>query len=293
MIGKLASKTYQINEAIDNFIGYMREAKAAGAALVTAGEVYLPGYPNDINYTSDWATKGWPAYKRNSITVGDSNWLRLLDAARLIGIAIQFGFSEKSGNLYYMSQALIGPDGSVWNQRRKLRPSGSERNFWSDDVMKNNLRVVTTPLGRISMLMCWDHLRPQSTFDVMAQLPNVHICAWPITAETTASTPGWDRQEVAQTAASYFSQLTGAVTLLVSYGYCAVYRSSLKVAEMLPSDPANMLYYTITPRDWSGSAGSTDSEFSYGVLQLLSDNYPGQKVADPARNVLTLNPQTT
>ena len=292
MIGKLASTTYQITEAVDNFIAYAREAKANGAALVASGELYLPGYPNNINYTSDWATKGWPDYKLNSITVGDSNWLRILEAARTIGIAMQFGFSEKSGNLYYMSQALVGPDGSIWNQRRKVRPSGAERAFWSDDVMTNNLRVVTTPLGRISMLMCWDHLRPQSTFNVMAQLPNVHICAWPITSLTTPTTPFWDRQEIAQTAAAYFSQLTGAVTLLVSYGYCAVYVAAVKVAEMLPGDPASMLYYTITPGQWNGESGSTSSEFSYGVLQLLGDNYPGQRVADPVHGVLTINSQT-
>lgn len=292
MVGKLASKTYQINEAVDNFIAYMREAKANGASLVTSGEMYLPGYPNDINYTPDWATKGWPNYKLNSMTVGDANWLRILDAARSIGIAANFGFSEKSGNLYYMSQVLVGPDGTIWNQRRKVRPSGAERNFWSDDTMANNLRVVTTPLGRISMLLCWDHLRPQSTFNVMAQLPNVHICAWPITSETTPTTPFWDRQEVAHTAASYFSQLTGAVTLLVSYGYCAVYEMSVKVAELLPNDPAPMLYYTVTPANWSGSTGSTTGEFSYGVLKLLDDSYPGQKVADTEHGVLHLNPQS-
>jgi len=51
-----------------------------------------------------------------------------------------------------------------------------------------------------------------------------------------------------------------------------------------------MLFFTITPANWSGATGSTTSEFSYGVLQLLTDNYPGQKVADTEHATLTLNP---
>ena len=292
MIGRIGSARFNLDEAINTLIAFMGEAKANGASLVTAGELYLPGYDPDLNYTTDWATRMWPTYKLNSITVGDSNWLRILAAAQSIGIAVNFGFSERADQYYYMSQALIGDDGTVWYKRRKIRPSGSERRYWSDDVMNGNLSVTTTKLGRISMLMCWDHLRPQSTFNVMAQSPNVHICAWPYTRETASSTPGWDRQEVAHTAAAYFSQLSGAFTLLTTVGYCAVFRSSVMVAQLTPSDAASMLYYTITPGRWTGSTGSTTSEFSWGVLQALNDNYPGQRVADSDHGVLNLVPQT-
>ncbi|WP_084150644.1 nitrilase-related carbon-nitrogen hydrolase [Azohydromonas australica] len=292
LVHKLASSTFDISEAVTSLISFMAEAKATGASLVVAGELYLPGYDVNINYTTDWATKMWPTIKANSLSIGDGNWIRLLDAARSLGVAVSFGFSEKADKYYYMSQALIGNDGTVWNKRRKVRPSGAERNYWSDAPMAGNLNVVTTPLGRISMLMCWDHLRPQSTFNVMAQLPNIHVCAWPYTRDTTVATPGWDRQEVAHSAAAYFSQLSGAVTLLATVGYCAVYKSSIKLAELAPADPANMLYYTITPGKWTGATSSTTSEFSYGVLQLLADNYPGQKVADSEHGTLNLNAES-
>lgn len=285
-----ASPELNITAGITKLIALMQEAKSAGARLITCGELWLPGYPVQLNFQADWRDTNWASYVENSITVGDANWLRIVTAARDIGIFVCFGFSEIDGNYAYISQALIGEDGAVLAKRRKVRPSGSERNFWSDAPMEGNFPVVTTALGRISMLACWDHLRPQSTFNVMAQLPNIHVCAWPYVGETTASTQWWEREEVAHTAAAYFSQLTGAVTVLPAVGHIGVYERSQKKAVLLAGSGQSMLLYTVNPTGWSGASGNTNSEFSYGVLQMLSENYPGQKVADPERSVLRLNP---
>lgn len=290
IVAKAASAAFNLQQGVDKLIGLMQEARARGARLMVCGELWLPGYPSLLNFQSDWKEKEWTNYVANSMTVGDASWQRILAAARATGIAVCFGFSELAGRHAYMAQVLIGDDGRVWNFRRKVRPSGAEREYWSDDVMAGNLNVVTTELGRISMLECWDHLRPQSTFNVMAQLPNVHICAWPTVAETTPSTPFWDRKEIAQTAAAYFSQLSGAVTVLTSVGYVGVYIASVQVAGMGPDDPEEMLLYTVEPGGWTGATGSSTSEFSYGVLQLLADSYPGERVADGEHGVLNRVP---
>lgn len=290
IVSKEASPSLDLANGIPKLITLMQEAKNAGARFIVCGELWLPGYPVALNFQSDWRQKNWANYVANSITVGDANWLRILAAARTIGIYLSLGFSEIDGNYVYMSQVLIADDGTVIYKRRKIRPSGGERDYWSDAPMASNLQAATTPLGRITMLECWDHLRPQSTFNIMAQLPNVHICAWPYIPATNATAQWWERGEVAHTAAAYFSQLTGAYTLLPGVGHVGVYKNSVKVAEMLATDSASILYHTITPDNWSGTTGSTTSEFSYGVLQLLSDNYPGSKVGDPEHGTLKLNP---
>lgn len=74
-----------------------------------------------------------------------------------------FGFSELSGDAIYMGQVLIGPDGSLLKHRRKLRPSGVERNIWSDGD-PSGLLVTTTPYGRIGMLECWEHFHVCPSF---------------------------------------------------------------------------------------------------------------------------------
>jgi aliphatic nitrilase len=258
--------------------------------MMVCGELWLPGYPVALNFQSDWKAANWANYVANSMTVGDANWLKILAAVKEVGLYLSFGFSELDGNHAYMGQALIGPDGTLIYKRRKVRPSGGERAYWSDAPMAGNLSAVTTTLGRISMLECWDHLRPQSTFNIMAQLPNVHICAWPYIPANTDSTQWWERAEVAHTGAAYFSQLTGAYTLLAGVGHVGVYRHSRKLAELTADATDSMLFFTITPDNWSGATGSTTSEFSYGVLQLLSNSYPGEKVADAEHGTLTMNP---
>lgn len=290
IVSKEASASFDITVGIDRMIALMREAKGNGARLVVFGELWLPGYPVALNFQGDWAATSWPHYVANSITVGDSNWQRIVEAARTIGIYVSLGFSEIDGKYAYMAQALIADDGALLYKRRKIRPSGSERSYWSDAPMAENLQAVTTPLGRFTMLECWEHLRPQSTFNIMAQLPNVHICAWPYIPATTAATQFWEREEVAHTAAAYFSQLTGAYTLLPGVGHVAVYRNSVKVAELEGNAGAPMLYFTIKPDNWTGATGNTTSEFSYGIAGLLAEHYPGDKVADAEHGTLKLNP---
>lgn len=291
IVSKAASASLNITEGIETLISLMQEAKNNGARLIVCGELWLPGYPVDLNFDSNWISQNWSNYVSNSITVGDSNWQSILDAAANIGIYVSFGFSEIESGYAYISQALIDDSGTLLYNRRKVRPSGTERQCWSDANMSDNLKVVSTPLGRISMLNCWDHLRPQSTYNVMAQLPNIHICSWPYIYTTTSSTQWWEREEVAHTAASYFSQLSGAYVLLPGVGHTGVYVHSVKQAELLAESEENILYYTITPDNWDANAtGSTTSEFSYGVLQLLSSNYPGEKTTDTEHSTLNMVP---
>lgn len=289
IVAKEASAAFDITAGIDRMIALMREARSSGARMIVFGELWLPGYPVALNFQTDWAATSWPHYVANSITVGGPHWQRIVDAARTAGIYVSFGFSEIDSGYAYMAQALLGDDGALLYKRRKIRPSGSERNYWSDAPMAPNLQAVTTSLGRITMLECWEHLRPQSTFNIMAQLPNVHICAWPYMPAATANAQSWEREEVAHTAAAYFSQLTGAYTLLPGVGRVAVYRNSVKLADLAGNAAASMLYFTITPDNWSGATGSATSEFSYGVAALLAENYPGEKVADTEHANLKLN----
>lgn len=91
-------------------------------------------------------------YINNPIVVGDSNWRRLLSSIKTAGIYAALGFSEVKGDNMYMSQALISPLGDILIHRHKLRPSGSERYFFSDGTT-DQLQVVTTAkLGRVGML---------------------------------------------------------------------------------------------------------------------------------------------
>ena len=294
LVGARASDSFDLQEGISSMINLMDRAKSEGASLIAFGELWLPGYDKGLNADPDWMNTGWPNYVANSITVGDANWATILDAAASIGIYLSFGFSELSddGRYAYMAQALIADDGQVIYKRRKIRPSGSERAYFSDDVMSENLKVSGTRLGRISMLECWEHLRPQSTFNIMAQKPHLHICAWPYSEETTETTQFWEREEIANSAAAYFSILTSSIVLMPCEGMPAVYVNSVKQAGFTNNNESDLLFYEINPgANWDvNDSGDTQGEFSYGVLQLLAENYPGDKVDDDEHGKLNLVP---
>jgi nitrilase len=105
------------------------------------------------NAINNWTEEYLPMYIENSITVGDSTWQILLDGAKSAGIYAGIMFSERDGDHIYMAQALLSPKGAIIHHRRKLRPSGSERWFFSDGTMEG-LQVQATDIGRVGMLEC-------------------------------------------------------------------------------------------------------------------------------------------
>lgn len=76
-------------------------------------------------------------------------------AARLNSVYVGLAYSERVERVIYMAQALIDPEGEVIIHRHKLRPSGGERNIWSDGLT-DGFKVVNTTYGRIGMLECWE-----------------------------------------------------------------------------------------------------------------------------------------
>lgn len=191
-----------LNQTIAQAVVTINEAKEDGVALIAFPELYFPGYPIAVNtaYTAAQLAQ----YVGQSMSVNGTEFATLVQAFKTAGIYGSFGFSEISGDAIYMAQALIGPDGSVLQVRRKLRPSGTERDIWSDGD-PSGLRVIGTPHGRIGMLECWEHfhvrfhrvfeavagndvdelttacdrLQPTMTFPMLSQSENIHIAAFP------------------------------------------------------------------------------------------------------------------
>lgn len=94
-------------------------------------------------------------YFDQTITVNDTNWNKLVSAARKHSVWLEFGFAQHIKDNVFMGQALIDSKGNVIQVRQKLRPSGAERNIFSDGTI-DQLLVHKTPFGRLGMLECWE-----------------------------------------------------------------------------------------------------------------------------------------
>ncbi len=169
---------------------WTREAAETDAKLIVFGETWLPGYPTWIDTSPKAALWGNPDTKavyanlrRNSITIPGPDADRLAGLAKELEITLVMGANERidsgpgSGTLYN-SILTFGPDGSLLNHHRKMVPTFTEKLLWGagDSV---GLKVIETPVGRLSGLICWEHWMPLARHELHSQGEDIHVALWP------------------------------------------------------------------------------------------------------------------
>ncbi|UXT20479.1 nitrilase [Agrobacterium tumefaciens] len=286
------------------------QAADQGASLVAFPELWLPGYPFG-HESSDWKKARLKTYVENSLQIGGDEWKAILVAARQNNILVSIGYSERDGDYLYIGQALIGDDGVPIQIRRKLRPSGSERTIWSDGDA-SVLKVLDTRLGRIGSLSCWEHMHPQMTYIMQAQMEHIHIGAWPILPEADGF--AWASPAINLAAARYYTTLTSATTIVpcglvgerMFEEFQAFAASSwvpkgggnarifgpdgLEISQALSPGEEGILVATVDPAKFSAKSHEPNGEFSFGVLKFITDNYPGPRIADQDHGRINLVP---
>jgi nitrilase len=168
-----------LDATIDKTIRLMEEGADRGARLIAFPETWIPGYPWWIWLNSPAMGMQYvQRYYDHSLIVGSSEFNRLAQSCRDLGIWLSVGFSEKAGGSLYMGQALFDDQGHVVKTRRKLKPTHVERTVFGEGD-GTDLAVMETAIGNIGMLCCWEHLQPLSKYAMYAQNEQIHIAAWP------------------------------------------------------------------------------------------------------------------
>jgi len=167
---------------IDKTIGLIEEASRNGASLIAFPEGFVPGFPL-------WAALRAPilnhefflALASQALRVDGPEIGRVQAAARRHGVHVSLGFTEgtdASVGCLWNSNVLIGPDGAILNLHRKLVPTFYEKLVWANGDARG-LRVVSTDVGRVGMLICGENTNPLSRFALMAEGEQVHISTYP------------------------------------------------------------------------------------------------------------------
>lgn len=117
----------------------------------------------------------------------DNYWAfqQLAQIARKYSLYLSVGIIECSnvGSTLWCTNLLFGPSGMLLAKHRKVQPTGAERIVWSqgeatnptglkrshgeeDDVKisTDNLPVVSTPVGKIGALICWENYMPLARY---------------------------------------------------------------------------------------------------------------------------------
>jgi nitrilase len=160
-----------IDKSMEKARGLVRDAASRGVEFVAFPEAWLPGYPTWLDSCRDAAlwdhepTKNlFARLAENSVVVPSSHTHALGSFAREFGLVLSIGVNERvkdgpgHGTLYN-SNLLFDSDGTLINCHRKIMPTFSERMIWGmgDGA---SLRAADTLVGRVGVLICWDHWMP-------------------------------------------------------------------------------------------------------------------------------------
>jgi putative nitrilase len=91
---------------------------------------------------------------------------------------VLLGVNERDGGSLYNTQLLIDAAGDIVLRRRKITPTYHERMVWGQGDGAG-LTVVSTALGKVGALACWEHYNPLARFSLMAQGEEIHCAQFP------------------------------------------------------------------------------------------------------------------
>ena len=157
----------------------IREAADNGAKLVAFPEAWIPGYPWWIWLDAPaWGFQFVERYHENSIVAQSVEMDRIRRCVQDAEIHAVIGTSERDYGTLYLGQTMIGPDGTVMHNRRKLKPTHVERSVFGEGD-GSDLAVHQTELGRIGALCCWEHVQPLTKYAMYSMHEQVHVASWP------------------------------------------------------------------------------------------------------------------
>ncbi|KAF4551840.1 Arylacetonitrilase-like protein [Elsinoe fawcettii] len=172
-------------------ISIIEEAAEAGAKLVSFPELWIPGYPAWI-WSRPVDFELGVKYVQNSLKVDGPEMQRICKAAADHQISVCLGFSERSGESVYISQALIDETGTIQMTRRKMKPTHMERTIFGDASGDCLSQVVDVKeVGRVGALSCWEHIQPLLKYHILSQGEQIHVAAWPPLDPFIEGSPGF------------------------------------------------------------------------------------------------------
>lgn len=185
---------FSLEGSVARVLAAMAEAASAGVELIVFPETFLPYYPY-FSFVEPPVLMGKShlALYEQAVTVPGPAITAIATAARQHRMHVLLGINERDGGSLYNAQLLIDADGDIVLKRRKITPTYHERMVWGQGDGAG-LQVVSTSLGRVGALACWEHYNPLARYALMAQGEEIHCAQFPgslvgpIFAEQTAVT---------------------------------------------------------------------------------------------------------
>jgi nitrilase len=157
---------------LEKLVKLTAEAAGKGATLVVFPEAFVPVYPSSVwvralaSGSSPEAKAAFAQIAREALAVPGPETDRIGAVAREHGVVIATGVTEiepdRRGTLYN-TLLIHDADGRLVLKHRKLVPTNHERLVWGQGD-GNGLHAVSTSVGRVGGLICWENYMPLARF---------------------------------------------------------------------------------------------------------------------------------
>ncbi|XWW92473.1 hypothetical protein V2A60_000396 [Cordyceps javanica] len=274
-----------LNATIDKAVEFINAAGAEGVKVMGFPELYFPGFPVALNY--NFTPPNFAQYASQAMVHDGPEWKRLAAAfaANKMYAVVSFAERVPVEDALYMGQYLIGPDGATIHKHRKLRPSGAERNLFSDGDIES-IRAVRLPFGTVTFLSCWENLWPTMRFTAASQPAHLHVASFPFCADSVGDTEWWEHCEGFRSVVKTYTQEAGEAAIFSAVGKASIYDvrggfvpgSGNSTDETDAESFERMPYITavLNTTSWTEPAFNVDAQHSYSALvQILSGLAPG------------------
>jgi aliphatic nitrilase len=170
---------FSLEGSVQRVLSAMEEAAGQGVELIVFPETFLPYYPY-FSFVEPAVLMGRShlALYEQAVNVPGPVTDQIAAAARQYGMHVLLGVNERDGGSLYNTQLLIDAAGEIVLRRRKITPTYHERMVWGQGDGAG-LTVVSTSLGKVGALACWEHYNPLARFSLMAQGEEIHCAQFP------------------------------------------------------------------------------------------------------------------
>jgi nitrilase len=170
---------FSLEGSVQRVLSAMEEAAGQGVELIVFPETFLPYYPY-FSFVEPAVLMGRShlALYEQAVNVPGPVTDQIAAAARQYGMHVLLGVNERDSGSLYNTQLLIDAAGEIVLRRRKITPTYHERMVWGQGDGAG-LTVVSTSLGKVGALACWEHYNPLARFALMAQGEEIHCAQFP------------------------------------------------------------------------------------------------------------------
>ncbi|NKF23057.1 Nit6803 family nitrilase [Solimonas marina] len=164
---------------VDKVLDAIAAAAVQGVRLIVFPETVVPYYPY-FSFVTPAVSMG-AAHLRlyeQAPTVPGPVCDAVAAAARAYGMVVVLGVNERDHGTLYNTQLIFDADGTLGLKRRKITPTYHERMVWGMGD-GSGLKTVSTAVGTVGALACWEHYNPLARYALMAQHEQIHCSQFP------------------------------------------------------------------------------------------------------------------